>query len=127
MDMSGIDIYINVPSELKIYMAGEKVQKALHHIVKNSIENYDYMKSKKYISFDFIDRGKYYELNISDNGIGIPHDEITRIFEPLVTSKLHGTGLGLTIAKGIIEKHNWQIEVESELERWTKVRIKIPK
>ena len=127
MELSGIDVYINIPPELKIYMASEKIQKAIHHIVKNSIENYDYVKPKKYISFNLVDRGRHYELSILDNGIGIPMDNLSRVFEPLMTSKLHGTGLGLTIAKGIFEKHNWQIEVESEMERWTKISLKIPK
>jgi signal transduction histidine kinase len=53
---------------------------------------------------------------IKDNGCGIPKQIIDRIFDPFFTTKDQGkgTGLGLGIAKGIIEKHNGKIIVESE-------------
>jgi signal transduction histidine kinase len=49
------------------------------------------------------------EIRISDNGIGLSPDRITRIFDPFVTSKSDGVGLGLPICKSIIESHGGEI------------------
>lgn len=52
-------------------------------------------------------------LRVADNGPGIPLDVQERIFEPLVTSKSTGTGLGLALAKRIVEAHHGQIHLTS--------------
>lgn len=60
------------------------------------------------------DTGDTIEIAVSDNGIGIPADKLTTIFEEFEQARYHkGTGLGLAIAKRIIEMHHGLIEVES--------------
>ncbi|MCX5707748.1 MAG: ATP-binding protein [Candidatus Omnitrophica bacterium] len=54
------------------------------------------------------------ELLITDNGAGIPVNNLPRIFEPFFTTKPDGLGLGLTIAKSIVKEHKGEIEVESK-------------
>lgn len=73
------------------------------------------------------DRGMV-TLTIADTGHGIPRDVITKVFDPFFTTKEFGkgTGLGLTVVKGIIEEHSGTIEVESEPERGTTVIICLP-
>ncbi|MCK5505776.1 MAG: PAS domain S-box protein, partial [Thermodesulfovibrionia bacterium] len=72
--------------------------------------------------------GMYALIAISDTGIGI--DEISRekIFEPFYTSKEtdKGTGLGLSIVYGIVKEHKGYIEVDSELDKGTTVKIYLP-
>ncbi|HEY7546317.1 MAG TPA: ATP-binding protein, partial [Blastocatellia bacterium] len=59
-------------------------------------------------------------IRISDSGQGIPESEISRIFDPLFSTKgQRGTGLGLTIVKQIIVEHGGKVEVESEPGRGT--------
>jgi two-component system NtrC family sensor kinase len=67
-------------------------------------------------------------IDISDNGSGIPREILTRIFDPFFTTKPigSGTGLGLSLSYGIIQKHHGRIEVESELNRGTTFRITLP-
>jgi signal transduction histidine kinase len=52
-------------------------------------------------------------VSISDTGVGIPPENLARIFEPLFTTKTQGTGLGLSICRRIVEAHGGSIEVES--------------
>jgi len=73
------------------------------------------------------------EITIEDNGIGLPNQERSRLFEPYVTNRENGTGLGLSIVKKIIEEHNGTLELLdaspfSEADNFgAKMRIVFPK
>jgi len=68
-------------------------------------------------------------VTVEDTGPGIPKENLERIFEPFFTTKPpgEGTGLGLSVSRGIIEKLGGQIEVESHLGQGSIFRVKIPK
>ena len=53
------------------------------------------------------------QVSIADNGPGLPESEMTRIFEPFMTKKPHGVGLGLAISRSIIEDHGGKIGAEA--------------
>lgn len=73
------------------------------------------------------ERGKEQaRVTIADTGLGISNEHLDRIFEPFFTTKPSGTGLGLPIAKQIIEAHGGTIAVESSDGRGTTVTIKLP-
>jgi signal transduction histidine kinase len=65
-------------------------------------------------------------ISISDNGKGISEPDIEKIFKPFYTTRQDGTGLGLAIVKRIIDQNNWQIEVESEINKGSIFSIYIP-
>ena len=73
--------------------------------------------------------GAEVEISVSDNGQGIPEEQIGRIFERFtrgdagLTQRVGGTGLGLAISKSLVELHGGSIEVESTLGRGTRVRL----
>ena len=68
------------------------------------------------------------EVRVRDDGTGIAPDVLPHIFEPFMTTKEHGrgTGLGLAIARGIMERHNGRIEVETEFGRGTTFILTLP-
>ncbi|MCH8963235.1 MAG: two-component sensor histidine kinase, partial [Bacteroidetes bacterium] len=67
-------------------------------------------------------------IRISDNGVGIPEEHLSKLFNPFFTTKPvgQGTGLGLSISYGIIQKHGGCIEVDSEVGRGTTFTIYLP-
>ena len=66
------------------------------------------------------------ELSVSDRGPGIPKDKLKEIFEPFFTSKAEGMGMGLSIARTIIEAHQGQIWAKNRDHGGASFRIKLP-
>jgi len=70
---------------------------------------------------------KAIEIDVRDTGCGIAAENLQKIFDPFFSTKgPKGTGLGLAVAWGIVEKHNGKIEVESEVGKGTTFRIILP-
>ncbi|MCF3948696.1 ATP-binding protein [Acidiphilium iwatense] len=65
-------------------------------------------------------------LSIADNGPGMPVEIRQRIFEPLFSTKAFGVGLGMPLVKRVMEQHDGSVLVESEVERGTKVILRLP-
>jgi signal transduction histidine kinase len=72
--------------------------------------------------------GDYVKIMISDTGHGMDEQTLSRIFEPFFTTKEvgEGTGMGLPVVHGIIESHGGVIEVESQIDIETCVKIYLP-
>ncbi len=70
--------------------------------------------------------GPYVRIDIKDEGVGIPKENIEKIFDPYYTTKPHGNGSGLTIAYSILKAHNGGISVDSEVGKGTTVSLYIP-
>jgi len=69
------------------------------------------------------------QVEVADDGRGIPRECLARVFEPFFTTKGRGqgTGLGLSVSLGIVQKHGGAIDIESEPDRGTTVRVALPK
>ncbi|MBI1870210.1 MAG: HAMP domain-containing protein [Chlamydiae bacterium] len=65
------------------------------------------------------------EIEFADAGTGIAPEDIKKLFDPFFTTKAKGIGLGLAVSKGIIEKHEGDIEVKSELHKGTTFIVKL--
>ena len=71
----------------------------------------------------------FVNLNISDNGVGIPEEDLNKIFDPFYTTKTGnkgGVGLGLSIAQQIIRAHHGRITLQSEVGKGTNVSVRLP-
>jgi signal transduction histidine kinase len=73
-------------------------------------------------------RAKEVEIMIKDSGCGIPDENLPHIFDPFFSTKEvgYGTGLGLSVAHGIIEQHNGTLSVESRVGEGTVFTIRLP-
>ncbi len=70
--------------------------------------------------------GPWVEVRIEDTGPGIPADQLRKVFDPFYTTKGEGTGLGLAICHGIMEQHEGEILLESEIGAGTTASIRLP-
>ncbi|MCV0400564.1 MAG: GHKL domain-containing protein [Nitrosopumilus sp.] len=108
---------INVPNHIKIILPENdsqikadkiKIQIVISNLIKNAIEAID---GDGVITIGLIDGLDSVLLTITDTGRGMDANTLSSIFEPLFTTKMNGTGLGLVSCKRIIDEHGGSIEV----------------
>jgi signal transduction histidine kinase len=123
---------VRIANHISNVLFGEKalLQRAFLNLVQNAVK-YNKMNGEVVISATQND--DFVTVHIQDSGIGIPVDERESIFEPFYrvdssrSRELGGSGLGLSIVKTIVEKHNGKIFVDSELGGFSKITIVLPK
>ena len=108
---------------------GDRIQ--LQQVILNLVVNgIDAMKDKpgenRIISIRTARVEKLAELSVSDRGLGIPGDKLKEIFEPFFTSKAEGMGMGLSIARTIIEAHDGLIWAKNRDHGGASFRIRLP-
>ena len=65
-------------------------------------------------------------ITVADEGKGIPPEHLPNIFRPFFTTKGHGTGLGLSLARRMVEAHGGHIDVTSEVGKGTQFLVRLP-
>ena len=118
-----IDFELSVPNKaLFVDLNKQLYSWTIENLVKNAI---DAMKGKGQLKIEILQEGKYVKINVTDFGKGIPKTKFSKIFEPGYTSKKRGWGLGLSLAKRIIEDyHQGKIKVQhSEIDKGTTMQI----
>ncbi len=114
IERRGIKLSVNLP-KTELFLKGD--QKLLHqailNLVKNAIEALDEMQGEKEISIRLDQANHHANIQISDNGPGIPENLVNKIFQTFFTTKSSGTGLGLSIVHQIVEAHKGTISVKS--------------
>jgi signal transduction histidine kinase len=108
---------------------GDRIQ--LQQVILNLVVNgIDAMKNtpaaNRTISVRTSRVGKFAELSVSDRGSGIPEDKLKEIFEPFFSSKAEGMGMGLSIARTIVEAHGGQLLAENGTSGGATFRVRLP-
>ncbi|RPA65475.1 PAS domain-containing protein [Aerococcus agrisoli] len=127
-----IDIRLINSSGQSVHFRGDKgrVMQVLTNLVHNAII---YNNPYGYVEVAVGEEGDFVRFDISDNGLGIPQEDLPRIFERFYrvskdrSTASGGTGLGLSIVRNIIEHMNGRIEVESTFGEGTHFTVYIPK
>jgi signal transduction histidine kinase len=98
------------PDALPIMGDRIQLQQVLLNLVVNGIDAMsDTRSEERIISIRTWRVENFAELSVSDRGPGIPKNKLKEVFEPFFTSKAEGMGMGLSIARTIVEAHNGQI------------------
>ena len=108
---------------------GDRIQ--LQQVILNLVVNgIDAMKDtsgeNRIISIRTSPVDNFAELSVSDRGAGIPEDKLKEVFEPFFTSKAEGMGMGLSIARTIVEAHHGLIWAKNRDGGGASFRIRIP-
>lgn len=125
----GLRFEIEVPEGLRVWADPLRLSEVLFNLVDNAIRFTDH----GWVRLRAREDQKEVVLEVSDSGIGIPKEELARIFEPFYvvdksrSRRTGGTGLGLSIVKSIVELHGGKVEVESRLGEGSTFRVSFPK
>lgn len=125
-----IDIVLNRnENEQRILADKDRMRQLLHNLLRNAIDaltNTDDGQLSIYIQSISDHTSCYTQFIIEDNGPGFDVKVINNIFEPYVTTKGHGTGLGMAIVKKIVEEHNGTITISNRLPSGARIEITMP-
>ncbi len=124
-----LNSFFDPDSRVAVIMDKDRIEQVVLNILSNAI---NYTQDGGRIDIDLVTQQKEAHIIIDDNGIGIPEEELSRVFERFFrvdkarSRSMGGTGLGLAISKQIIEEHGGRIELTSRENRGTKVEIILP-
>src|SRR5271170_6420795 len=105
----------------------DKLRQVFSNIIDNAIDAMESTVGERRLEFAITNNGAgMAAVRIRDNGCGIADDKIAKIFNPFYTSKTNGTGLGLGVAKKVIDSHRGTIEVHSQVGHGTEFVLAIP-
>ncbi|WP_166239868.1 ATP-binding protein [Paenibacillus turpanensis] len=122
--MKNIEIIVQTDREqLYIHCEATKMKQVFINLIKNAIEA---MKQGGDIVINVTGSEKYIQIEVIDQGSGIPQELIEKIGEPFYTTKEKGTGIGLMVCYQIIESHGGTIRIDSEVGRGTTFTITLP-
>ncbi len=111
------------PSLPRILLDRAQLKQAFYNIIKNALQA---MRSGGILRIRTEANSTHVIISFIDSGRGIAPEEIGQLFEPYFTTKENGTGLGLMIVQRIVREHGGTIEVESDKDRGTTFRVKLP-
>lgn len=121
------NISIHIPKE-EICVLGDsiKLQVVFVNLILNAIQAMNKKEGTIEITITEENKDNFHLIQVKDSGPGIPDNIITKIFDPLFTTRQIGTGLGLPSCRNILEQHEGIIQVSSEVGVGTTYNIRIP-
>jgi len=126
----GVALSVDLGDELpSVNIDSQRIAQVLHNLLDNAMAHTD---SGDSINVSAIQKDNWVEVSVADTGKGIPDEDLPNIFERFYrvdksrARATGGSGLGLTIAKRLVEAHGGSIEVQSELGRGTRLTFTLP-
>jgi len=116
------NIKIHIPdNSIEFVYDSDKIEIVFDNLLNNSMQA---INDDGVITIRFIDIENEVEIEVEDSGGGVSDEIISKVFEPLFTTKKKGTGLGLASCKSIVEQHGGSISIRNKPTVFT---IKLPK
>jgi two-component system sensor histidine kinase HydH len=120
----GVKIVKELPSDLpQARLDLRQITVALANIVENALEA---MPQGGSLNLKALREKHFLVITIKDTGCGIPKDQLAAVYDPFVTSKSKGVGLGLTLVHQVISNHHGDIRITSEVQKGTVVTLRLP-
>ncbi|MBU4198855.1 MAG: PAS domain-containing protein [Verrucomicrobia bacterium] len=107
----------------KISVDRNQIKQAFFNLIKNAIQA---MSKEGLLTISMFSNDRAVGISFQDTGVGIPPEDVSRLFEPYRTTKLQGSGLGLMIVQRIVHDHRGEIEIHSQPNRGTTVTLLLP-
>jgi two-component system NtrC family sensor kinase len=127
IDLQSIQVQSSLQQDLPlVYCDGSQIEQVLLALVMNAIDAMPH-GGNLWMSTRQLPNSEI-ELQVRDDGMGIPPELMPKIFEPFTTTKEvgKGVGLGLAVSRGIVDRHCGRIELQSELGVGTQFRVILP-
>jgi two-component system NtrC family sensor kinase len=127
LNLAGVEARVEVaPGLPKVHGNPRNLQQVFLNLFLNSIQAMP--DGGKLTVRANVQEGDLLRIDVSDTGVGIPPENLGKVFDPFFTTKEpgHGTGLGLSVSYGIVEKHKGRITVESKVGEGTTFSIFLP-
>jgi two-component system, NtrC family, sensor kinase len=128
LDLAGIQVQSQLDPDLPLVLCdAAQIEQVLLALVMNALDALP-QGGNLWITSSFGREPDEVRMVVRDDGCGIPPEILPRIFEPFLTTKEtgRGVGLGLAISHSILERHNGNIEVQSEVGRGTTFNVTLP-
>lgn len=128
LDLSSVHVQPQLDSNLPLVQCdAAQIEQVLLALIMNAIDAMP-QGGNLWLSTSFDSELAQVRILVRDDGSGIPREMLPRIFEPFLTTKEtgRGVGLGLAISRSILERHSGTIEVQSELGRGTTFTLTLP-
>lgn len=120
-----VTLQLSVESGLQFEADAGLLRQALTNLISNSIEA---QRDKPGTIWTMVKtESSEVIIEVADEGPGFDADTIARAFEPLVTTRKSGTGLGLALVKGVTERHGGRVEAQNRPDGGAVVRIRLPR
>jgi len=123
-----VTLYVaHVPDSLVLECRAPQIMEVLTNLLSNSLHAVEGCR-ERWVSIEVADLGDWVELSVTDSGRGISPDVAGNLFEPFVTTKVSGKGmgLGLSVSKRIVESHRGCLVVDSDSPH-TRFVVRLPK
>jgi two-component system, NtrC family, sensor kinase len=127
-DLAGVHVQLQLDPDLPLVMCdGAQIEQVLIALVMNAMDAMP-QGGNLWLTSRYAGEENSVRLVVRDDGAGIPPEILPRIFEPFLTTKEtgRGVGLGLAISQSILERHNGTIEAQSEVGRGTTFTLTLP-
>jgi signal transduction histidine kinase len=112
----------------QIVTDGEQINRVFTNIISNAVQAMSGPGAVKpgELKIDISSDNDFVSINFKDSGCGIAEENLSKIFEPLFTTKPKGIGLGLAISRRLVEQNGGKIEVSSQVGTGTTFTVKLP-
>jgi len=113
------------PPEVRVQIDKVQVQQVLFNLLRNSIEAMQGRPRRELVVATGRVQGGMVEISVADNGPGLPDEVRKRLFQPFVTTKANGMGVGLSVCRAIVESHGGRLWADEHTGKGTVFRFTV--